>query len=325
MYTNIFINNKNSIYTRDARFVITSGEDASLYVLKDYPLHESPLTNFIEDGLIVLIEKEVKLHLTVQKKMKINYYDRYTFFRDLLDKRKYVNGVPRTKAKEYKLNENDCLKFGECLTLMNQTRDLELFEFLIKKGTSPPVLQSKATQLAIGEGYDEHEFFLTKLNELEEDKDEINNYASPKEGEAYGMIRKEGVVGESDYHIAYVLYRDDKVNITLEAYADQGATFRPGFGLYDIPANYLYTFYRQRVRDYENGMTIVLEKRDLHQVEKEMNKQWKRSIRITSSPSFPSPPPPPPPPPSSSKKFSSSTRNTRKRKRSQLSGKMRWW
>jgi hypothetical protein len=263
--------------------VISTGKDASLYVLKDYPLHESPLTHFIEDGLIVLEEKDVKLHLTVQKKMKINYYDRYTFYRDLLDKRKYVNGVPKTKAKEYKLNENDCLKFGECLTLVNQTRDLELFEFLIKKGTSPPVLQSKATKLAIGEGYDEHEIFLTKLKELE-DKNGIDNHASPKEGEAYGMIRKEGIVGKSDYHIAFVLYRDDKVNITLEANADQGATYRPAFGLYDIAPNYLYTFYRQNVGAYENGMTIVLEKRDLHQVEKEMNTQWKnRSIRLASA------------------------------------------
>jgi hypothetical protein len=93
---------------------------------------------------------------------------------------------------------------------------------------------------------------LSKVNDM-------NNTAFPEPGEAYAIIRRKLVVGSAPYHIAFVLYSHNGVNITLEANADDGSEYYPRFGFYDTKK----TFHKMFVELYDNGTTIVLRSRSV--------------------------------------------------------------
>ena len=118
-------------------------------------------------------------------------------------------------------------------------------------------------------------------------KDKKNNLAVPTNGESYAIVRKKIFSGNAPYHIAFVLYTQNNVNITLEAEADNKNDYTPKFGFYDITPNGK-TFHRrwsaEMYKDstdldkqfrynvlYNNGETIVLKTRKLNDIIKEMS------------------------------------------------------
>jgi hypothetical protein len=237
----------------------------------------SPLANMINNKIIILDELEPTKQLTMKFSGLdvVNNYNKYIFHRKFIDERKYTindEGKNLPNSEDTKsLNENDCLKFGECMTTVNQTGDINKFNQMIKLGESDPVLEFKNLSNAKfgndDEG-DENRQFLKKIP-----KTEKNNNAIPEKGESYAIVRKKPIENEADYHIAFVLYTHQNINITLEAAADQGNEYYPRFCFYDINPNEL-TFHKVNSRGYLNGETVVLKKsRDINTILKEIDKE----------------------------------------------------
>jgi len=260
--TNIIeFKSQNFRYTQDHVFVIKNFDSEILYIRDDYinNIHYSPLLNLIRNNFIVLVQSNVKLFKS------LNFtYNKYKFYRTLQDKRKfkkiknYYDYTIHTNDDDDVINENDCLKFGECLTTVHETNNFNWFNDIIVQPTNEPVLQSKITKNPFGEGNRENINILKNLSDREK-----NNNAIPLEGETYAIVRKNELVQNvSPYHIAFVLYTHLGVNITLEANADHGNEYQPCFSLYDITPNG-HTFHARYSVDnlYKNGITIVLEKR----------------------------------------------------------------
>jgi hypothetical protein len=210
-----------------------------------------------------------------------------------------VDGIPVDEFDDA-VNENDCLKFGECLTFASQSHDKELFEELLKGNTNPPLLQTQDDKRTKGKIF----------AETEDDKDNIkivkeiglskkNNYAIPKSGESYVIVRKKIVLGSAAYHAAFVLYTHNGVNITLEAEADAGPTYQPKFGFYDINSDG-NTFHRRWSAElykksddpehqlrydalYNNGETIVLKSRNMNDIMREILQEKKKLVDDSAS------------------------------------------
>jgi hypothetical protein len=90
-------------------------------------------------------------------------------------------------------------------------------------------------------------------------KNNNNNEANPQPGEAYAIVRKTNVKKASPYHIAFVIYRDDKINITLEAEADASATYTPHFSFYDTNSKgCTFHHFWSEESIYKDSNTIVL-------------------------------------------------------------------
>lgn len=203
-------------------------------------------------------------------------YDTYRFYRQLRDERK------RDKKRRFidddeKLNENDCMKFGECLSLTVNTNDTSIFDNTIQKNSTPPVFRAKGTLLSFGEDHETNEKILGIIP-----NDKKDNNAIPVNGETYAIVRQGYYIG-APYHIAFVLYSHENINITIEASADSGEVYFPRFGFYDtIPQN-KNTFHNFWKVYYENSHTIVLEKRDinvvLQEIENENIEESKRSSK----------------------------------------------
>jgi hypothetical protein len=86
-------------------------DSIGLYIRDGVTLDESPLKRLIARGFIVLERTE---------KIKNIKYDRYTFYRPLVDNRKYL-GYRQPVENERRINENDCLKFAESLSVASST------------------------------------------------------------------------------------------------------------------------------------------------------------------------------------------------------------
>jgi hypothetical protein len=99
-----------------------------------------------------------------------------------------------------------------------------------------------------------------------------NNNAIPLKGESYAIVRKNLIDDEAPYHIAFVLYTHQNINITLEAAADAGNEYYPRFCFYDINPNGL-TFHKFNSTGYLNGETIVLKTRDINTILKEIDNE----------------------------------------------------
>ena len=270
-------------YTMVSEFQTTSDY---LYVRSDYKINQnSALQNLISNKFIVttgMPKLTVKLGgLDIQSD-----YVEYKFYRPLKDERKYNSqGFP--EEDRVSINENDCLKFGECLTFMNQTFDKNKFNELLRAESGPAMLQSNTTNIPFGatENDKDNIKILKKIN-----KDDKNNFAIPKNGESYAIVRKKLVIDKSQYHIAFVLYTHNNVNITLEAEADNRNDYQPKFCFYDTNPDG-YTFHRRWSGElfendaseegsnrynslYNNGETIVL-KTNLDNIITEINKKNK--------------------------------------------------
>jgi hypothetical protein len=209
----------------------------------------SPLKKFINSGLIIKASQNT-IPINTQKNFKktkkntttVEHYYKYKFYKNLTDKREYdVNTVIDTEENHAKINENDCLKFSECLTYVDQTNTISRLKDMLIALENPPVLRSKVSKVKFGEHSDE-EKNATILNDI--DAKHKNHNAIPKMGESYGIVVKPNTIYEgSPYHIAFVLYTNNDVNITLEAFADRKDKYLPRFGFYDTNPKG-YTFHR---------------------------------------------------------------------------------
>ena len=142
----------------------------------------SPLANMINNKIIILDELEQTKQLTMKfSGLDVaNIYNKYIFHRKLMDDRKYTindkgENVPDSDDIT-SLNENDCLKFGECMTTVNQTGDINRFNQMIKLGESDPVLEFKnSSNVKFGDDDEgvENRQFLKKIPKLSNGK---NNY-----------------------------------------------------------------------------------------------------------------------------------------------------
>ena len=277
-------------YNMVAEFQTTSDY---LYVRSDYKINQdSALQNLINHNFIIktkIIQLTVKLSgLDIQTD-----YNEYKFYRPLKDERTYDSkGFP--KEDNVSINENDCLKFGECLTFMNQTFDKNKFNELLRAETGPPMLQSTTDKAFGATIYDKDNIeILKKIT-----RNEKNNLAIPKNGETYAIVRKTVVSDKSPYHIAFVLYTHNNVNITLEAEADNRNDYQPKFCFYDTNPDG-YTFHRRWSGElfkndtseagsnrynslYNNGETIVL-KTNVNNIITEINKKTKPTSDIQNN------------------------------------------
>lgn len=261
----------NYRFTPDRLFAIENNDSIYLYILKD-KLSEitessSALSNLMKNDFIVLDDLEPTKSLTMKVSgLDITYlYNKYKFHRPLTDKRKYdENG--KVDYNDKSMNENDCLQFGECLTIANQTGDMKRFNTVIQSESTPSVLQFKNLEnKKFGQS---DKLNIKLLKEIPES--EKNENAIPENGETYAIVRKDIVDDSAPFHIAFVLYRHNNINITLEASADTGAEYYPRFGFYDINPNGL-NFHRLFSQYYTNGETIVLKTRDMDKVLREID------------------------------------------------------
>jgi len=215
-------------------------DSIGLYIRDGFVLEESPLKNLINRGFIVLERTE---------KIKNVKYNRYTFYRPLVDNRKYL-GYRQPVENDRRINENDCLKFAESLSVASTTLKKSVFNQVIRANSSPCVFQVNKT--LFGDTDAKNISVLSRAKTT-------NNTAFPQPGEAYAIVRKKLVVGSAPYHIAFVLYSHNGVNITLEGNADDGPEYYPRFGFYDSKK----TFHKLFIELYDNGTTIVLQSRPI--------------------------------------------------------------
>jgi len=301
-------------YTADFKFVILANiyngskesiDSKSLYIREeDHVLDtNTALDNLINNGLIVSIGEPITLEF-LSSPNGVHKYREYRFYRELEDKReryqedieidrnKYERGHLKDE-RDKALNENDCLKFAESLTLANDnnSKDIlvkfaepltlandnnskKLFETFIKKTQTTSILKVGSTEF----GKKDHDNWEATKSIDSENK---NNNAKPNNGESYAIVNrfnskdepidKNGVVIKgvdvSPYHIAFVLYSHNGVNITLEA-SDGGydhissdhTLWLPKFSFYSTNEND-ETFHKCYRKLYKNAHTIVLKSR----------------------------------------------------------------
>jgi len=203
----------------------------SLFVKNTFTIEpESPLQKVIDMGLIIKKDAD--------KKINGDSFSEYQYFRPLQDKRTYKGKVPVNHIKKPKLNENDCLKFAESMELAIFSGNMETVQKHLQSDESDPVLCVNDTKILFGNS-DEENIEIHKEPVLRD------NDAIPSPGESYAIVRKEIGKGAAPYHITFVVYRDDDVNVTLEAEADAGKEYLPHFAFYDINNSSDYTFHRR--------------------------------------------------------------------------------
>uniref|UniRef100_A0A6C0DQJ8 Uncharacterized protein n=1 Tax=viral metagenome TaxID=1070528 RepID=A0A6C0DQJ8_9ZZZZ len=207
-----------------------------IYIKQNFDIREeSPLFNLIKSQFIIkdgeeTIKRVIKKKVlgVLRNRLVTNQYDRYKFHRMIYDLRYVKNEEGEydiTEATENEKNENDCLKFGECLTVANYTNDISFFNKQIEQSEGPPVLKPRDAYpeftALFGEESDEKNIEI--LSHIPENKKDNN--AVPSEGELYAIVRdnyEKGVdENKSPYHIAYVLYSHKGVNVTLDVAADK--------------------------------------------------------------------------------------------------------
>jgi len=252
-----FIKSGNlAIRPRDAEYKDEEPEfqtySPSLFVKNTFTIDPaSPLQHVINMGLIIKKDEDVMINR--------DSFSEYQYFRPLQDKRTYRAKVPINHIKKPKLNENDCLKFAESMELAIFSGNMETVQNHLTSEESDPVLCIKDTEILFGNS-DEENIEIYKEPVLRD------NDAIPMPGESYAIVRRE-IMNSAPYHIAFVLYCDDDVNVTLEAEADAGKEYLPNFAFYDINSSG-YTFHRRWSGElddedrkealYSNGNTFVL-------------------------------------------------------------------
>lgn len=236
----------------------TQRDSIGLYIRNGLQLVDSPLKRLIDGGFITDDGKRHKIP------GRDGTFTRFVFFRPLTDKRKYL-GYRQAVDDDRHINENDCLKFAESLSVVSETLRKMVFAKQLRSHSSPCVYQAKDLPLLFGESDAKNRKMLAKIATT-------NHKAFPSAGEAYAIVRRELVVGSAPYHIAFVLYSNDDVNITLEANADDGPEYYPRFGFYDTKK----TFHKLFSDMYTNGTTIVLQSRPVEDFLKEFAAETKK-------------------------------------------------
>ena len=258
---------KSDIYILTAEFQTNSDY---LYVRSDYKLNDDSALQKLINGNFIINNGTIKLTFKRGGLDFLSDYNEYKFYRTLIDERKYnLEGFPIEDGLS--INENDCLKFAECLTFANEKLNKEKFNEMLKAEEGPPILQSYNTNIPFGATEkDEDNIKILKLIK----QNDKNNFVVPKDGESYAIVRKKIIDDKAPYHIAFVLYTNGSVNITLEAEADNQNNYQPKFCFYDINPDG-NTFHRRWSAElykndfsenginrynnlYNNGETIVL-------------------------------------------------------------------
>lgn len=299
---NTNISKRRSYYfTKDEVFAVKSSPTGSnsLYVKNGHNIDtNSPLYDLIQKGKII---KKAPIPITQKNGVEEVYYDEYMFYRKLIDEREYDSDNKIKDSSDSRMNENDCLKFAETLSLItNLSKDLlhdDLTDQFLKNGENPSVLQTCYTKKTFGDADSEEENIKKiMLNKIPPAK--INDNAVPQVGESYAIVRKK-ISSGSPYHIAFVIYNHEEVNITLEASADQGSEYYPQFCFYDTNPNgktFHYTFSGEKYEEesnktnnynnelyeqyYTNGTTIVLKPRIMDDVLKEIKEEFDSNKEI---------------------------------------------
>lgn len=255
-------------------------------ILQNRPIDNidyTPLKNLIDNGFIEIDKKESEIKISFKKTRSGNFeyeYYKFNFFRTLKDKRHYNKNGKLYKKHENQilLNENDCLGFSECMTVVNYKPDKELFEKMIGvidvtseeeankgKGGVEPVLQVKGTTSIFGDKTEDNIRLAKQFPE-----DNKNHKAKPAVGESYAIVN---TIDDrtTPYHIAFVLCKDKNLNITIETFAEKGDNFLVKFNIYDT-VNSDYSFHTANEHHFEESTTIVLESRDLNHSETGLSK-----------------------------------------------------
>ena len=231
-----------------------------LYIRNDVVLDESsPLVKLMKMGLIVKSSTEFT---------KKNY-TAYQFFRPLLDTINYdEEGTKLSRAKKPRFEErpdpkiyteNDCLKFGEALAMAMRSGNMKYFINHLQTDVSDPklcVTISDRKTLDFGEHDDKNRNLYKNV------LSGIDNQAIPNPGQAYAIVRRKIIRKKAPYHIAFVIYQDNGINITLEAEADGGednpdGAYYPRFAFYDTDSNG-YTFHRRWAGDLPGDLDIIV-------------------------------------------------------------------
>lgn len=241
-----------------------------LYIKDGFVLDESsPLKKFMNIGLIVESSSvPTKTGFTAHR-----------FFRPLVDSMNYDENdnerhealKPKKKSKPDPAisNENDCLKFGEAMGIAIRNGEMDyVIDHLQTDTTDPEVCLRENSDILFGEG-------VMKNQKLYKKAGPIDNDAIPEPGQSYAIVRRKSKRNEkgdtsADYHIAFVIYQEGGINITLEAEANAGREYLPHFAFYDTSPNG-YTFHKRWAAHlpgdttermealYSNGNTIVLQ------------------------------------------------------------------
>jgi len=251
----------------------------NLFIEDGTIISSSPLDILIRNGILVSSGQVV-----LPDGLK---YTGYTFYREFIDKNYHSIDKYRKldKVPSDVLNENDCLKFAESIAVFMKFQNVIVFTKQLQQDLGPMVLQFKDainnqsifrssrrdfTSFGID---DENNRRITQILR-EKLPEKVDNNAVPDQGEIYAMVSSKHIDGKSDYHIAFVIYNDNNINITLEAEADNGLNYQPKFCIYDRQ-HQGNTFHRrwtgelyqnrtskndkQRYKGlYNNGHTVVL-------------------------------------------------------------------
>lgn len=274
-------------FTPDGLFAIDYKTNNSeyLYIKKDEVANilsnSSALSNLMNHYFIVVDDLEPTKILTMRRSgLDIpDTYHKYKFYRKLIDQRKYDENGKLVDPNDPSLNENDCLRFSECISIASQKPDMNPFNALIQNDDYPPVLRVSRSdkEKQFGQSDKLNIGLLKQIPETEK-----NNYAIPSNGQSYAIVRKKIIDDSAPFHIAFVLYTHQDINITLEASADAGNEYYPKFGFYDTNPDG-FTFHKLLSTHYTNGETIVLESRDidtaLNQIDQEVVKKKKKEDR----------------------------------------------
>lgn len=201
----------------------------NMYLRKDFIVKDdSVLSNLISMGIVVngrtiLIDDEE--------------YVKYGFYRRLRDFRPYDEDGTASEEEDV-VNENDCLKFAECMTVGNVFSSKKLFNNIIKivpendEGTEP-ILYAKHTHNENNVfGCSDYNNTQILKNMKKKHKDD---HATPTQGECYGIVRRQlsKTEAKNPYHIGFVVYDKNGVNITLEGFTGMYDKYRPRFCFYD--------------------------------------------------------------------------------------------
>jgi hypothetical protein len=241
----------------EAEFQTTSDY---LFVKDNFDMDSAPvLAQMIKSGFIVIAGTQ---------KINKKTYTKLSYRRLLRDEREYKDENGLITIGNEGINENDCLKFGESMILSHHGWTTEKVDDVLKMEDFNPVMES-INGTIFGKSTAQNRRILKAINETDK-----NDNASPQPGQCYAIVRKNGIIGRADYHIAFVLFIHEGIAATIEAEADNGPTYNPQFCFYDTdPAK--HTFHKRwtgqiytdngdprRTALYKNGETIVLQGRE---------------------------------------------------------------
>jgi len=258
---------------------------APVHAIGDIPEFQTTSNElFIEAGthlngpLRTLIQNGILASLGHIKLSNGKTFTKYRFYRELMDKRYITDDEFDNDSSA--MNENDCLKFAESITSFVQFENASAFNKQLQQEDGPPILHFRDGEEAIEKGKptkrsvifgDTHKNNKAIMNLIQKNTPEkTNHYANPKQGELYAIVRSSNVKNKSPYHIAFVIYSDEEINITMEAEADNGPLYYPKFCLYDkgyegntFHRRWTGEIYKKSDPDrykslYTNGTTVVL-------------------------------------------------------------------